>query len=216
MSLTFWMFSEHAFLVQLCHNLEGFFQESKSFYRGVLDLYTHISFQIFQSCICVFPSIVYSGNMVHQWKWFRVSFKDTYCSYLHTFTFVTKKWMLYRNQACFLCSLLTVKGLPLNPPSVTESRSSANNEFVTKCFTLWATSDSLNCPRDKSSQLEEPCIFGCKLTLVLELWALLSSRQPPLLEHCLPLSLAVQLSGKAHEDSNSPTVQHFRNPMDFP
>jgi len=40
-----------------------------------------------------------------------------------------------------------------------------------------------------------------KLTLVVELQVLLSSCGPPLLEHPLQLSLAVELSRKAHKDS---------------
>jgi len=48
-------------------------------------------------------------------------------------------------------------------------------------------------------RLPKLIILVLKLTLVLELGVLLSSCRLPLLEHSLQLSLAVQLSGKAHK-----------------
>ena len=45
-----------------------------------------------------------------------------------------------------------------------------------------------------------------KLTLVVEIQVLLSSRRSPLLEHSVRLSLPVQLSQKAHKDSDHTVV----------
>ena len=45
-------------------------------------------------------------------------------------------------------------------------------------------------------------ILVLKLTLVLELWVLFSSHQLPLLKQSLRLSLALKLSGNAHEGSD--------------
>ena len=45
-----------------------------------------------------------------------------------------------------------------------------------------------------------------KLTLVVEIWALLSRRWPPLLERSLRLPVAVPFLGKAHEDSDHTAV----------
>ena len=54
------------------------------------------------------------------------------------------------------------------------------------------------------------CVFSVlNLTLVLELQVYLSSHRPPLLKRSLPLSLAVQLSGKAHEDSDYTALNAF-------
>ena len=49
-------------------------------------------------------------------------------------------------------------------------------------------------------------IIVLKLTLVVEIWALLSRRWPPLLERSLRLPVAVPFLGKAHEDSDRMAV----------
>ena len=49
-------------------------------------------------------------------------------------------------------------------------------------------------------------IIVLKLTLVVEIWALLSRRWPPLLERSLRLPVAVPFLGKAHEDSDHTAV----------
>ena len=45
-----------------------------------------------------------------------------------------------------------------------------------------------------------------KLTMVVEIWALLSRHRPPLLECSLRLPVEVQLLGKANKDSDNTTV----------
>ena len=45
-----------------------------------------------------------------------------------------------------------------------------------------------------------------KLTLVVEIWPLLSRHRPPLLKRSLRLPVAVPFIGKAHEDSNHTAV----------
>ena len=49
-------------------------------------------------------------------------------------------------------------------------------------------------------------IIVLKLTLVVEIWTLLSRRWPPLLERSLRLPVAVPFLGKAHEDSDHTAV----------
>ena len=49
-------------------------------------------------------------------------------------------------------------------------------------------------------------IIVLKLTLVVEIWALLSRRWLPLLERSLRLPVAVPFIGKAHEDSDHTAV----------
>ena len=56
-------------------------------------------------------------------------------------------------------------------------------------------------------------IIVLKLTLVVEIWTLLSRCWPPLLERSLRLPVAVPFFGKAHEDSDHTaviTVVHWR------
>ena len=49
-------------------------------------------------------------------------------------------------------------------------------------------------------------IIVLKLTLVVEIWTLLSRRWPPLLERSLRLPVAVPFLGKPHEDSDHTVV----------
>ena len=67
--------------------------------------------------------------------------------------------------------------------------------------------------RDCWRVLTQIYILVLTLTLVQELWVLLPCRRPPLLKHTLQLLLAVQLSGKPHEDSDYTAVNavaHWR------
>ena len=52
----------------------------------------------------------------------------------------------------------------------------------------------------------KPIILVLKLTLLLELWVLLSSHWLALFKHSLWVSLAIQLSREAHEDSDYTTI----------